>query len=266
MQKDSKISVIIPALNRPNLVKAAVRSVQANSSIIQTIVVDDGSKPRLNLGKKVLVLRNVKSEGPALSRNRGMEKISKNSDYVAFLDSDDCWHQNFASECVRVLSTDSSLVGVVALSHKVIGPGFPFLLKLKLRIFNLFKDLVLIACFIFNNGRLPRSLLYLCQISHLMFNKNKIDNVKFDKNYEYCEDWKFLLDITKKGSLAILPKKLVYYRYSANSNTFSIIKSATKDKLIYYIKLIDEMKSELGYGLGVRWFEYYAFNHLIRNI
>lgn len=96
------IAVIIPTYNR---VETTIRAVQ--SALNQTlapdeiIVVDDGSNPAvlLELENQIFGINNksiklIKSEAtrhPGLARNIGLN--STNSKWIAFLDSDDSWHQ-----------------------------------------------------------------------------------------------------------------------------------------------------------------------------
>lgn len=92
------VSVIITTLNRPGLLRRAIRSVQAQTySNYELHVVDDGSsddtedqlKSILAEDDKVFYWRHDKQKGLSAARNTGISH--SRGDYVAFLDDDDEW-------------------------------------------------------------------------------------------------------------------------------------------------------------------------------
>jgi len=93
------VSVIIPTYNRRQLLTGAIASVLAQSvSCAEIIVVDDGSRDDTEsyiaavmreTGAPVRYLRQ-ENRGPAAARNLGIRHARHR--YLAFLDSDDCWH------------------------------------------------------------------------------------------------------------------------------------------------------------------------------
>lgn len=97
-----EISVIIPSRNRARLLRRAIDSVRAqNHQASEVIVVNDGSdgdEARLyaqiaaERPGEVIVLdleSSPRGHGPSYAINRGVEHAS--SEYVCFLDDDDCW-------------------------------------------------------------------------------------------------------------------------------------------------------------------------------
>lgn len=97
----TKISVIIPTLNRQKLLPKAIDSVLAQSyQDFELIVVDDGSTDKTadvvaGYGADICYLFQ-ENRGPAAARNSGIQ--AANCDFIAFLDSDD-W---FAPEKLAV--------------------------------------------------------------------------------------------------------------------------------------------------------------------
>jgi glycosyltransferase involved in cell wall biosynthesis len=87
-------SVIIPTYNRPQLLRAALESVFAQTfTDYEVIAVDDGSTDETeqvlrSYGQQLRFFRQENS-GPGAARNLGMTQAR--GDYVAFLDSDDIW-------------------------------------------------------------------------------------------------------------------------------------------------------------------------------
>lgn len=88
------VSVVIPTFNRAQLVCAAVESVLAQTHRpIEVIVVDDGStdttvEALARYGDRIRVIRQANS-GVCVARNAAI--TASTGEFIAFLDSDDCW-------------------------------------------------------------------------------------------------------------------------------------------------------------------------------
>ncbi len=99
------VSVIIPTYNRADLVVEAIQSVKAQSySAIQIIVADDGSQD--NTAQSVAKFENVEyyyqeNKGQGAARNLGLSYAK--GEYIASLDSDDIWHEDFLKVAVAAL-------------------------------------------------------------------------------------------------------------------------------------------------------------------
>lgn len=99
-----KVSVIIPVYNAASTVKATVLSVQAQSlRDIEIICVDDGSTDdskevidRMAQNDKRIRYLYQDNSGAAIARNYGIRKAS--GDYIAFMDADDFYPNNYALE------------------------------------------------------------------------------------------------------------------------------------------------------------------------
>lgn len=93
------ISVIIPVYNRRELLSEALSSVQSCKKVpdteLEIIVVDDGSSDgsaELAESLGAVTIRTKHSGMPGKARNIGVEKAK--GDIIAFLDSDDMWHED----------------------------------------------------------------------------------------------------------------------------------------------------------------------------
>ena len=89
------ISAIIPTYNRYDFLIEAIRSVKNQTyPDIELIIVDDGSTDQSACLADNMNLKYVYQEnkGPASARNSGAA-IAK-GEWLAFLDSDDLWHEN----------------------------------------------------------------------------------------------------------------------------------------------------------------------------
>jgi glycosyltransferase involved in cell wall biosynthesis len=96
------VSVIIPTYNRARQVVEAIKSVKAQSySPIQIIVADDGSGD--DTAQKVAEFENVEyyyqeNKGQGGARNLGLSYAK--GEYIASLDSDDVWDEDFLKVAV----------------------------------------------------------------------------------------------------------------------------------------------------------------------
>jgi len=95
VNKELKISVIIPTYNRDATLIRAIDSVCEQTFLAdEIIIVDDSSSfcvvDYLKDYNGLIVITNSENLGAAQSRNIGFNQA--NGDYVAFLDSDDYWH------------------------------------------------------------------------------------------------------------------------------------------------------------------------------
>ena len=120
------VSVIIPACDRVDMLAQAIDSVLAQTYPAKEIIVADNGYRELDSkliphGDQILITYVGKRIGASAARNRGVS-LSQ-SEYVAFLDDDDLWDENFlwfgvnrlvesAADCVfgskYVFSKDSS--------------------------------------------------------------------------------------------------------------------------------------------------------------
>jgi glycosyltransferase involved in cell wall biosynthesis len=90
------VSVIIPSLNRPQLVSQAVKSALAQTiELIEVIVVIDGPDQatvnalKLIADPRLIVMELLTNIGPAGARNTGIKAAT--GTWIAFLDDDDEW-------------------------------------------------------------------------------------------------------------------------------------------------------------------------------
>lgn len=105
------ISVVVPTHNRPDDLLRALRSLKAQSCPPrEVIVVDDGSQPAVSAaaidsvcpGMKVILIRNDSPAGANHARNVGVQAAS--SDWIAFLDDDDEFHEGKICRLIKEVS------------------------------------------------------------------------------------------------------------------------------------------------------------------
>jgi glycosyltransferase involved in cell wall biosynthesis len=99
------VSVIIPTFNRASLVVEAIRSAQAQSyPAKQVIVIDDGSQDdtaRIVAQFEGVEYYRQENRGQAAARNLGLRYAR--GEYIASLDSDDVWNENFLTDGIECL-------------------------------------------------------------------------------------------------------------------------------------------------------------------
>jgi len=226
MQKNrTSITVVIPVYGRYDLLAETLKSVYAQKGnfLLKTIVIDDNyPQPAKNiinrLFPQVQIIRNKENLKSGPSRNQALKYID--SEYVAFLDSDDVWRNDFLLKSVNKLKTTNSGTSIT-LSKPLFAKELPILFKLKIYLLSTIRDFFQLMFIVFNNGMVPSSGFYLCQLSHMLFTTNVIKGLKFDDNYNFGgEDWKYVLEVVDKNQkIIIIPDRLVKYRYHKRSSS-----------------------------------------------
>jgi teichuronic acid biosynthesis glycosyltransferase TuaG len=122
VEQSPLVSVVIPVFNRFRYVLRSIDSVIAQTyKNWEIIIVDDCSLEIFNLDNNYLnnyrikIIRNEKNLGSGLSRQKALEIATGN--YVAFLDSDDYYHENFLQKTVNRLNERNLIIGVYVFSQ-----------------------------------------------------------------------------------------------------------------------------------------------------
>lgn len=122
MTPDRLVSVIIPTYNRAHLICDALDSVLSQTHRpLEVIVVDDGSsddtagaiqlwKSAHNDSDTTIHFIEQDNRGGNAARNAGIS--AANGEYIAFLDSDDCWHPDKTARQLALLTSQAN-VGAV---------------------------------------------------------------------------------------------------------------------------------------------------------
>ena len=128
-----RVAVVIPAYNRAHLISSTIESVQAQTfTDWELVVFDDGSTDDTfdvaNSYARVderITVRAGANGGVAAARNRGFERTSPGTEFVAFLDSDDIWDPDALATFVGVLDAHPEYVGVHGLAGCIDDAGQP---------------------------------------------------------------------------------------------------------------------------------------------
>ena len=204
------ISVIIPTLDRRELLKRTLDSViRQNKKPREIIVVDNGSKDHTyemvsSLFSNVIYLKENK-KGVSVSRNKGI--LSAKSKWIALLDSDDVWKPeklekqiNFHIENpkYRLIHTNE----IWYRNNKFLNQ----LKKHKKSGGNIFKNSLSLCCIS------PSSTLVKKEIFS--------DYGYFDESLEVCEDYDMWVRITAKEEVGYIEKPMVI-KYGGHSDQLS---------------------------------------------
>jgi glycosyltransferase involved in cell wall biosynthesis len=110
MEKDSFVSIIIPTYNRAKKILTPINSIIEQTFIKwKIIIIDDGStdntadvlKPYIET-YKIHYEKLPRNLGPSAARNVGMKLVD--TEYAAFIDSDDAWGPTFLEKLVGLLN------------------------------------------------------------------------------------------------------------------------------------------------------------------
>jgi succinoglycan biosynthesis protein ExoW len=114
MYNNAKVAVIIPFYQtRSGVLQKAVQSAlrQCDVGKVEIIIIDDSSPVSARSELAELVpdyassIRIIEQEnaGPAAARNKGLKNVASDTEYVAFLDSDDEWIESHLSNALTAL-------------------------------------------------------------------------------------------------------------------------------------------------------------------
>ena len=203
------ISVVIPTYNRYEFLKRALNSVYAQTyTPVEVIVIDDGSTDNTaNIQKDFPAIKYIYQENSGVSsaRNTGI----KNSTYewIAFLDSDDTWHENKLQEQVFFHRENPNIL-MSYTDEKWIRDAQEVKIPKKFHKFggNIFNE-CLSHCIIAPSA----SLLH-----RSLFGEVGV----FDESLEVCEDYDLWLRIATKYEIGLVDKKLIT-KYAGHEDQLS---------------------------------------------
>ncbi|PNV81995.1 MAG: glycosyl transferase [Sulfurimonas sp.] len=193
-----EISVVIPAYNRYKVLQRALSSVYSQTlKPKEVIVIDDGSTDKTSQIKNLFPQIKYfyqKNSGVSSARNLGIKEST--CEWIAFLDSDDEWHEdklahhaefhkNFPD--IRMSYTD----------EKWIRDGDEVKMPKK---FCKYGGYIFMECL---------SHCIIAPSAALMHKEIFADVGEFDESLEVCEDYDMWLRVTCRYEIGLIDKKLI---------------------------------------------------------
>ena len=134
MPDDPRISVIIPACNSALFLSETLASLLKQSfNRWECVVVDDGSTDQTASiatsfadGDSRIRSFSIPNQGVANARNFGFSKSLGTTDYIVFLDHDDCFLPNAFDRMIQVADREVGCIGVHALPDTIDLQGNPY--------------------------------------------------------------------------------------------------------------------------------------------
>ena len=221
------VSIIIPYYKKKKFISRCLKSIQIQSYTNYEIILiyDDENIDDFRYltslkkdYKKLLIFKNLKKKGAGESRNLGI-KYAK-GDYVAFLDSDDEWHQNKLKTQINLMQKNNWLISHT--SYNIINEQGKTIQNRKAKNLN------------FNN------LINSCDIglSSVVVKKSILKNkIKFP-TLKTKEDYVLWLKITKMGILIHgIDKNLMKWRKTSDSLSSFTVRKLSDGYSVYRIYL-----------------------------
>ena len=206
-----KVSAIIPVYNCERFIRDAVESALCQTHPChEVIVVDDGStdgtagvlKQYASTGRITYIYQENK--GNAAARNTGLR--SATGDYIAFLDSDDFWHDEKIERQLACLRANTEAALVFCDEYRIYGDADPVKHPAKI-----------------DDGEdLFEKFLVICYttISSVMMKREVLEKIGvFNENMRYNVDYELMLRALSRFRMVYLPEYLLTRRKHDGSLT-----------------------------------------------
>lgn len=249
---DYKISIIIPVYPDIKEITELVKKLYSldKEKECEIIIINDGCINEID--EDILALDNIKyynnieNKGRSYSRNLGIEKSL--GEYITFVDSDDFVKDNFIDIIKQNLNENETDM----YTYKYIIPGYSSM------------DFLLNKCCYEKINKISKldvdavkeflSYLGNCSIGGKVFRSNiiKENNLKFESDIHYAEDFVFILDFMNKSKTVYHSSEIIYeYNFK---NKYSIDVIHDNFEKIINIQRFSEFKQELSYFLMCNYF------------
>lgn len=228
-----KVSVLMPAYNSGKYIQQSIQSILDQTfQDFELIIVNDGSTDNTHdvitsfSDDRIRYYQNEGNKGLMFVRNRLISLV--NTEYIAFLDSDDYNDVNRLKIEYDILKNNNELGLVASSVYSLTEEGE---IDAKKWLFNL------------NPIELKVNMLFLNPIvtSTVLFRKELLPDIKFRDGYPPCEDYDLWVRMLLKNKGVVMPDFLATYRLYHNSvskrNAFDAINNRNKvilDQLEYY--------------------------------
>jgi glycosyltransferase involved in cell wall biosynthesis/DNA-binding SARP family transcriptional activator len=230
------VSVIVPTLNRAEMLKEALKSILNQTyQNFEIIVVNDGGEDVFELignfqDPRVKCIAHRKNKGLAAARNTGIRNAS--GQYIALLDDDDIFYPEHLETAVDTLSKEIPVIYTDAVravydrcgdDYRLIKKNVPYSIDFdrnKLLVGNLSP----VNCFVFEKSLALEAGL-------------------FDETLSTLEDWDFWIRLSSLTSFKHIPKPTVQVNWRSDGTTMTSLlgNEFKKNRQKIYDKYRDEI-------------------------
>lgn len=244
-----KVSIITPSYNSSKFVCETIESVLAQTyANWEMIIVDDASQDNsvdiienfVKVDSRITLIKLDKNVGAGDARNRGIEKAQ--GKYIAFLDSDDVWHQEKLEIQIKLM--EESQVPISFTGYTIMD-----------EFLNKSKSIIKVPQFVDFKRYLKSTIIGM---STAIINRDIVGEFKLS-SIRTRQDGVLWIELLKKGHIAIgLNMQLTKYRSRKNSI------SANKYKAIKRIWYIYRKYAGLNLFNTSYYFIFYILNNVHR--
>lgn len=231
------VSVVIPAYNRANIIRAAVESVLNQTyKDLELIVVDDGSSDdtkkvldQINDSRLRYVYQN--NAGACAARNYGIELAR--GEYIAFHDSDDRWLPTKLEKQMAIFEKYNADIVFCKLNYRQSNG-----------------NIVIQPTYIREGFLSPIVNLFGIGTQTIIAKREVFENYKFDKDIPRFQEFEMLYRATKQYSIYCIDEGLVDYEVGNDSiscnpnklfNACTIILKKHPEMKMKYPKMMEYM-------------------------
>jgi glycosyltransferase involved in cell wall biosynthesis len=191
-----RIAVVIPVKDRAALIGRAIASVLAQTRPVdEVIVVDDGSSDNtceivaslVKEDSRIQLIRNTAGHGASAARNQGI--LLANSDWIGFLDSDDCWYPRKMEVQMEAVNDRDDVVACFTGWQENVGSFSP-------------PTTITLDQLRGRNLAGPTS-------TALVRRSALLDVVGFDSSLPSCQDWDLWLRLRLLGDFSVIPEPMI---------------------------------------------------------
>ena len=240
MKNNPLVSVVIPVYNTAKYLPRCLDSIiHQTYHNLEIIIIDDGSTDdSYIIAKKYatkdprIKLIHQKNSGQSTARNRGIKLAT--GIYISFIDSDDLITKDFIKKLLDPFNTQDAVLSVCGIHYKRLNQA---------SISNVYTNPI-------RNRRSSESykayILYLLAIDGRMYSSvNKlyktsfVKTLAFDKNLNFAEDTKFVLNYLNhtQGKISFILEPLYIYNYGTETSTIRSTATVWQNWQISYANL-----------------------------
>lgn len=242
-------SIVIPLYNKADTILRALNSIAVQSfKDYEVIVVDDGSMDKsaslVRSYKKIAKLLLIQQENSGVSSARNKGAAVAKGEYIAFLDADDCWMEDYLVTIEEMIKSNHTAV--------LVGTGFYWMTgRGAIRTKGLSK------------GRLniveETSIFQPVHTSSMVIRKTEFDDIGgFDEKHGYYEDVEIMFKIALRWPGAVFVNRTPLVCHMADAE-YSITKNKNENATDIDYPHLRIIESELQLdGVGRTSAEYFA--------